>query len=312
MSEHFKNNPAVSIIIRTQGKRLKCMVDVFECLNSQISNDFEIIIVGHKIIKESSVPLMKIIEQQPLSIREKIIFLQLDTGNRGAPLNYGFEHANGKYALILDDDDLVKADWVSTFVEGINQHEGRVLHCYPLVQLWYIDDNGMNVPYCDPTKELCRPFILSRQFSDNHCPPVCMAFPLEGFREMKIKFDEELDCYEDWDYIMKMVAAYGISDIPKETCIYRLWKNAESSHTVCSEERWIECKNEVIKIIENLQFTICGDDIVKEREFVEEFDSNLKRIQTVESEKLELQRSIDNLPSLTKYVFSRILNKIKK
>ena len=87
------------------------------CLNAQKNQNYEIILIAHKVNNTRS--SVSILEDQQDIFREKIRYYKLDEGSRTTPLNFGFSHAWGKYIAIFDDDDILFDNWVDSF--GINR-----------------------------------------------------------------------------------------------------------------------------------------------------------------------------------------------
>ncbi len=232
----------LSVLTRTQGRRPQELREVFLCLSAQTDMDFEILLVGHKISEEQERDLQAIIDEQVEPIRKRVRFIKLDYGNRTAPLNFGFAHARGEYVAILDDDDVVFADWVEEFHKAAQKRPGTLLHSYAAFQHWMKIGKGAlggNVRASgSPNPIYCTPFNWPKQMHCNNCPPVGLAFPTMVFQELGVIFDETLTTTEDWDYLQRVVTLSGVSDVKKVTCIYRWWVNTESSQTVHSKREW--------------------------------------------------------------------------
>ena len=232
----------LSVLTRTQGRRPQELREVLLCLSAQTDMDFEVLLVGHKVNDEQEEGIRAIINEQVEPIRKRIRFLRLDEGNRTAPLNFGFAHARGEYTAILDDDDVVFADWVESFHNAARKRPGTLLHAYAALQDWMKLNKGSfsgAVRACgSPQPIYCTPFSWPRQMHCNNCPPVGLAFPTAIFQQLGIIFDESLTTTEDWDYLQRVAILSGVSDIQKVTCIYRWWVNTESSQTVHSKAEW--------------------------------------------------------------------------
>ena len=218
-----KVSPFLSVITRTQGRRPESLRETLLCLSAQTDDDFEVILIGHKLSNKQEELVRDIIEDTPISLRKKIRFIKLDKGNRTAPINEGFRNARGKYAIILDDDDIVFDNWVEEFKIQYEKTPGAVLHAYAISQDWMtvdtdIEDKALRA--CgSPKSDFCKKFNWLTELYGNTCPPVGLAFPTYPFKKWNIEFDETLDTTEDWDYLMRVGFLCGVSDIEKPTCI---------------------------------------------------------------------------------------------
>ena len=232
----------LSVLTRTQGKRPQELRETLLCLFSQTDMDFEVLLIGHKINEEQEKLIQSIIDEQPEELRSRIRFLKLDRGNRTAPLNFGFAHARGEYTAILDDDDVVFGDWVEEFHKAAKKRPGTLLHAYAAHQQWLKlkkgSFKGSVRAYASPNPMYCEPFCWPKQMHCNNCPPVGLAFPTAVFQRLGVIFDESLTTTEDWDYLQRVAALSGVTDIKKVTCIYRWWINTVSSQTMHSKAEW--------------------------------------------------------------------------
>lgn len=231
-----------SVVMRTQGRRPEALREALLCLYAQSEQDFEVLLIGHKLKEHEKVLVEQILEEQEPEFRKKIRYLPLDYGTRTTPLNYGFAHAHGQYIMILDDDDLVFEHWMRNFREEAEKHPGTLLHSYVFSQQWEIietDQGEAALRACKaPETKYCVDFDFVDELTENVCPLMGLAFPAKAFHSWGLIFDETLTTTEDWDYMMRVAFLSGVTDIRKPSSIYRLWTNAESSATVHSLEEW--------------------------------------------------------------------------
>ena len=234
--------PFLSIIVRTQGKREESLREVFLCLNGQSNQDFEVLVIGHKLNDEQYYLVQQIIDQQEEELKNKIRYIALDYGNRTAPLNVGFAKAWGEYIVTLDDDDIVLDNWVEEFKNASEKFNGEVLYNYTLAQNWSVLDKGdylggLRAESAFDT-QFCHDYNAVNQIELNKCPPVGLAYPASAFQQLGIIFDESLATTEDWDYLMRVAYVCGVHSNKEPACIYRKWVNAETSFTVHKQEEW--------------------------------------------------------------------------
>ncbi len=238
--DHTKD-PFLTIITRTQGNRPEMLQEALLSLAAQSDEDFELILIGHKVTEEQDAELKGILAAQPASLQSKIRYMTLDHGNRTTPLNFGFAHAHGAYVAVLDDDDIVFDHYVESFHKASEKGYGTLLHAYVLLQPWKTleTEHGLALYSAGaPLDPYCKDFHMVRQFEDNNCPLMGIAFPSVYFQKYGIIFDESCAVREDWDYIMRLASLVGVTDIPEATAIYRSWQNALNSAAVHNTQEW--------------------------------------------------------------------------
>lgn len=236
-------DPFLTIITRTQGNRPEMLREALLSLVAQSDEDFELIIVGHKVPDDREAQLQSIIAEQPPSLRNRIRYITLDHGNRTAPINLGISHAHGAYVSILDDDDIVFDHYVEAFHKAAQDAYGTLLHAYVLSQPWKTLETPHGTALYSagaPRDFYCSNFHMVHQFEDNFCPLMGIAFPTVYFHKYGMIFDESCAVREDWDYIMRLASLVGVTDIPEPTAIYRSWQNAENSTAVHNAREWDE------------------------------------------------------------------------
>lgn len=254
------NSPFLSIVVRTQGRREESLREVFLCLEGQENQDFEVLLIGHKLNEVQYKLVQTIVEQQSDDMRAKVRYIPLDYGNRTTPLNIGFAKAWGEYIVTLDDDDIVLDNWVSNFHHGAKKYPGKVIYNYAFAQNWSVIDGGAYdgglraESAFDP--EFAHDYNDVTQVELNRCPPVGLAYPSVAFQKMGIIFDESLATTEDWDYLMRVAYVCGVYSVDEPACIYRKWINAETSFTVHKKEEWERNYDTIVKKIQNKMLCI--------------------------------------------------------
>jgi glycosyltransferase involved in cell wall biosynthesis/SAM-dependent methyltransferase len=234
--------PFLSVVTRTQGKRIDTLRDVLLCLSAQTSQDFEVCVIGHKLDHAAQIAVERVIEDTHADLRQRVRLIRVDHGTRTTPLNVGFREARGDYVAILDDDDIVLGHWVEKFKLLAAANPGQVLRCANVAQTWQPVKTGLSSRSVRSVSsfEACYPteFDFLQHLVENATPPVSLAFPRACFHDLKIEFDETLTTTEDWDFLMRTAEICGVASDKEITSIYRKWDKAESSYTVHSSEEW--------------------------------------------------------------------------
>lgn len=250
ITRHEKQRPFLSIVTRTQGIRIHTLREVITSLAAQTEEDFEVLILAHRITLERQKLVERVIEDAPAWLREKIRLILVDEGNRTRPLNIGFEAAKGHYISILDDDDMPKANWVETFKELAVAKPGRMVRTVAVRQnVESVTINGeLGLRAIGPLEmAYSTSFDFMEHLRTNHTPPVAVAFPRGAFHEFNIRFDETLTTTEDWDYIMRVAGLVGVISSDKITAIYRWWLTEHSSRTEHDAKEWRDNHQDIFR-----------------------------------------------------------------
>lgn len=241
-SQEEPARPFLSIVTRTQGRRLDTLREVLLCLSAQTCQDFELLIVGHRLDATRAMLVRQAIEECTPEFRERVRLIPVNHGTRTTPLNIGFEEARGHYISILDDDDIPFAHWVEEFRQLAERHPGRMVRTVAVRQEF--DEvqthtgrksvravSGLHRDY--PSR-----FDLLRQLCMNLTPNTALAFPRSAFHDFGLRFDETLTTTEDWDFLMRVAFICDVASSDEITCIYRWWRKSESSRTEHDAAEW--------------------------------------------------------------------------
>jgi hypothetical protein len=230
--------PLLSIVMRTQVRRPEALRDVLLCLAGQSDGRFELVLVVHDGDLEEA---RHILLDQPRWLQVRTRVLSASGGTRSRPLNVGIEGAQGSHIAFLDDDDLVLANWVSTFLEAAVWHPRKLLRARVGVQRvraeqWedgvfgHSVESGIDTPYPEA-------YDLGDHLRVNLTPFMAFAFP-RGFLTVFGGADESLEVCEDWDLALRAASVIGVTDIPTLTAIYRRWSSGDDSYSRHASAIW--------------------------------------------------------------------------
>ena len=226
--------PLVSVIIAHYGGE-DIIQECLESLEQTSYNNLEIILVDNCSLDES----MKIVRTKFPHVR--IIQSKYNRGFAGG-CNFGAQHANGKYLLILNNDSIHENDWIKHLINRIESKK-NICSVQPKIKNYkkrnYFDYAGGSGGFID---KYCYPFTRGRIFNtiekdEGQYDDPCKIFwasgtafltkknifeKLGGFDETLFAHMEEIDyhwkCqllnYEVWVEPQSVVYHHGASTLP--------------------------------------------------------------------------------------------------
>lgn len=233
-----ENPTLVSIVMRTQARRIEALREALLCLAGQSDDRFEVLLVVHDGAAEA---IDLLVSDQPSWLRHRVTVLSARGGTRSRPLNVGIAAARGSVVCFLDDDDLVFGHWVESVLDGAQRFPRRLIRTIVGVQSvtvtpWrgqvegHATQSDVSLPYPEV-------FNLPDHLRVNMTPFMAIGFP-RAFFDLYGGADEALEVCEDWDLILRGAMSLGVRDIEAVTAIYRRWTSGKDSYTVHQEEVW--------------------------------------------------------------------------
>ncbi|MEP6477783.1 MAG: glycosyltransferase family 2 protein [Rhodoglobus sp.] len=246
--------PFLTVLVRTQGRRLEPLKDALLCLAGQTVQDFEVILLEHNATKDAAREVRAIVDRLEPEFGSRVRILEVKGGTRSKPLNAGVHEARGRYIAIYDDDDLVFADWIEQFrdtagTDGDRLARAVVANQVVVPEIWPQGQSGFRTASW-PNSEYPKTFDLLQHMLVNYSPFMSWAFPRALFFTYGMRFDENLTVAEDWDVILRGSLLLGVDDVPALTAIYRRWVGGESSYTSHDTESWRASEQAVIDRID--------------------------------------------------------------
>lgn len=194
-----------SIEVKTYQTKLSVIIPSFgrtEFLNravdsvlNQTFKDFEVLIITTDDVKFSDPRVRVLVPNEKLKV--------------AAARNFGLKEAKGEFIAYLDDDDFYLPFHLETLISESN----RSNFVYSLAaRQWEKGPNDLPLHYDLPFTQDVDWFSL---LFGGKFPTLTVLH-----RKSDERFDENLECMEDWDYWLRVSKNGGLRHIPEITCCY--------------------------------------------------------------------------------------------
>ena len=233
--------PFLSVIVRTQGRRLVTLEDNLTSLAAQTNRDIEVVICCHDAADSDYAAVVEVMERLPRWLVERTRAIRVEGGGRAHPLAVGVAEASGRYVAFLDDDDLALSHWVEEFAKLVKLHPGAVVRAGCATHSIDEESWECGTGYCQigpTTTPYPLEFDLVAHLVGNRTPNCSVAVPRSCFTDLGVSFDDELPVLEDWDMLLSASLLCGVVSTPEVTSLYRRWKRGYASHIEHREEQW--------------------------------------------------------------------------
>lgn len=288
--------PFLSVLLRTQGKRIEPLKDALLCLAAQTDDDFEVIVLDHDSEPQAAEAVRRAVEQHPTRFSARVRIIEVSGGSRARPLNVGVEAARGSYIAVFDDDDLVLANWVEAFHTAAREARGRLLRSVAATQKvsaarWPSGQDGFRTSSW-PDAEYAKTFSAFDHLRVNHTPFMSLAFPANLFSKLGYRFDEELVVCEDWDMIIRASFICGVKDVSELTSVYRRWQLGSSSYTDHDSAAWRQSEAKVIANVDRRPIIFPPGSVSQSRQLLEDENANIRLVHLLASRAWRYARPI--------------------
>lgn len=133
---------------------------------------------------------------------------------RSNAANCGLESAAGEYVMFLDDDDWLAPDHIWVLASALDADPAfRV--AYAGVELRGVNREKLDAPPFNAT------FNLGRLRSGNYIPIHALLFSRALIVEAGLRFDETLEVYEDWDFLLQLSELSAFKHVVSVGAYYR-------------------------------------------------------------------------------------------
>lgn len=198
--------PLVSVVVRTQD-RPKLLQEALSSIAEQTHARVEMVVIndGGPDVSE----LVNGFEGKLESIKY-VIFSH--SKGRTAAANAGLNAATGDYLSFLDDDDLIKPNHIEQLLEALHASQD-CRAAYASVQCIAADGTLREETFGDD-------FDAVRLLAINYIPIHAILFH-RSLLQQRVKLDENLDLYEDWDLMIQLSQLTSFCHVDAHSALYR-------------------------------------------------------------------------------------------
>lgn len=240
--------PTFTVIVRTQGRRPRTLLEAIESLAAQTWTHFATIVAVHAdeeaaAAAEAQVEEAKAAGSSPADCR--VLHVE-EGGTRAKPLNAGLDAADGDYVCFLDDDDLAEPNWLAVFADGAAAAPGQIIRARTARQPWLTEGTAEPRTPAGPVEYVYpATFDPLAHFSYSETPICSLALPRAALNSLGLRFDEELTVCEDWDLLVRASQLLGVHCVDEVTSLYRRSDRA-NSETEANRQDWFRNRARVI------------------------------------------------------------------
>lgn len=194
----------VSVIIRSMDRA--SLAEALESLAAQTYPPSEVIVVNAHGAPHAPCP------DRCGSAALRFIDSEVRLG-RSRAANVGLDHVSGRYVQFLDDDDWFAPEHIATLVDALQRHGARRA-AYSGVMPRGKRGEALDLPAFNA------PFDAARLRAQNYIPIHALMFE-HTLCAQGLRFDEALDVYEDWDFLLQLTQHTEPLHVDRITAFYR-------------------------------------------------------------------------------------------
>ena len=204
-------SPIVSIIIPTCNSAKTIGRAVNSCINQTYKN-IEIIVIDDGSADNTKEVLSR------YSSDERFKYIYQENQERSAARNHGLDVARGEYIQFLDSDDEIYPTKIEKQINFLESHkEYFMVYC----DVEYKENKSLIKTFKATERETTNKEILKRNF-------IVINAPL--FRQNNIRFTENMNKLEDWEFWIKLVTNKKINFISEPLCAVYIEKQLSSQY----------------------------------------------------------------------------------
>jgi LmbE family N-acetylglucosaminyl deacetylase len=209
--------PLVSVLIRSMNR--DCLPDALASVALQTYTHLEVVVVN------ASGGAHRPLDFLPASLPWRIVQAGPESGagvvgsaepavpcGRARAANLALSAARGRYALFLDDDDLLQPQHLERLVALLHAHP-QAAGAYAGVRVETLDGGHL--------RDYDLPWSRARLQGVNFLPIHAVLFRMDTVRQRELRFDEQLPVLEDWDFWLQLTEEADLVHCPGVSAVYR-------------------------------------------------------------------------------------------
>lgn len=220
-----QEQPLVSIIVRTEGKRGILLQEAVDSIVRQDYKNFEIIIVEDGYPGAAD-PVAIQARRQGAQIR----IVSIPKRGRSAAGNAGLTAARGELIGFLDDDDILEPFHISALSTALCQSAHADIAYASALEVAFATELEISWRDAGRHRRLTRvPEITATTLVSGNSIPIQAVMFRRRLYERLGGFDENLDALEDWELWLKYASTSAFLRVDRATSMYRVPSDREAN-----------------------------------------------------------------------------------
>lgn len=207
------NTPKISVIVPVYNVE-KYLSRCIESILSQTFTDFELLLIDDGSKDGSGEICDRYVERDS---RVKVFH----TGNKGvsAARNLGVYHSRGKWICFVDADDVVKINYLFTFVNCMHSERADLYVCG--YEFLVKPKASISLPFSIYHEDEIQDFIINSRKGNLLGVPWNKMFDAQIIKSNKLYFDSAVWSYEDELFVLQYLRfCHSVMTIPQCTYVY--------------------------------------------------------------------------------------------
>lgn len=299
------NKPLVSIIIPFFNK-VDLLIEMVDCIRTQTYEKWELFLVDDGSTDETINSIYKHIKND-----ERIYLLKRNRSPKNGDTcrNIGYRHANGKYVMFFDADDLISKTCIESRVIYMEANEDCDYASFPYKTFY--DGTSLDDTLSNRKNKLLSNKVLLKKLLKNDYPFTVWANIYRRESLYLIQWDENVYVYQDFDFMIQCVLnglKFKYANVLECDYFYRLFNNGKNVSGNFTDSKKCDSTLYLFDKIYN-QLGSFPDSHYYREVFKEYFIIHLYRLLLSNNDK-EIQKFIKLSESCYGTIFSKKLNKV--
>jgi methionine biosynthesis protein MetW len=238
--------PTLDVIVRTIPGREHLLSEALYSLVAVSDAKVHAIVVAHAENPDESGPIVELSSHyRELLSAIEVIPVTGRVGFRGYPLNVGLEASHAEFVAFLDDDDVVYPTFAQRLVGRLRADASLAL-AYGRTQEVRGDVVEGRFRALRRGQIYGKEFDLAELFFENYIPINSFVVRREAIRQAELRFDPNLEIFEDWLFLCELAARYRFGYVSHLVSEYRI-RDDRSNAMHSFQERSRDVAHEAIE-----------------------------------------------------------------
>ena len=303
--------PELDVILRTVPGRESYLKDALYSLVAVLGAKIRAIVVAHT----DDVVYLERVRELASHFRYllddvHVVACTDGRGRRGRPLNVGLAESHAEFIAFLDDDDVLYPTFAQRLIGELRGDLGLTV-AYGASQVVHgtVVHGVFQAVRKEPARAL--PFDRAALFLENYIPINSMVIRAGDIRGAGIRFDENLEVFEDWVFLCELAARFHFLAVDRVVSEYRLRDDGSNAVFGIEEAARSAARAAIEASLSGLGVTVSGAELERLAAGYKEREKHLIEEQRrLESQLAHLRGSLESVLGSRSWLLTKPLRRV--